>query len=71
MSKPVKGEEALSLGLVDEIAAPDQLLATARRWALEILDRKRPWVSSLYKTDKLESLAEAKEILKFARAQIR
>ncbi|XP_027121067.1 glyoxysomal fatty acid beta-oxidation multifunctional protein MFP-a [Coffea arabica] len=71
MSKPVKGEEALSLGLVDEIATPDQLLATARRWALEILERKRPWVSSLYKTDKLESLAEVKEILKFARAQIR
>lgn len=70
-SKPVKGEEALSLGLVDEIAPPDQLLATARRWALEILERKRPWVSSLYKTDKLESLADAREILKFARAQTR
>ncbi|KAL3505711.1 hypothetical protein ACH5RR_031093 [Cinchona calisaya] len=70
-SKPIKGEEALSLGLVDEIVPPDQLLATARRWALEILECKRPWVASLYKTDKLEPLAEAREILKFARAQTR
>ncbi|CAI9118844.1 OLC1v1020471C2 [Oldenlandia corymbosa var. corymbosa] len=70
-SKPVKGEEALNLGLVDAIVPPDQLLATACRWALEILERKKPWVASLYKTDKLEPLAEAKEILKFARAQTR
>jgi enoyl-CoA hydratase/3-hydroxyacyl-CoA dehydrogenase len=30
---------------------------------------KKPWIKSLYKTDKLEPLGEAKEILKFARAQ--
>ncbi|KAM0984906.1 hypothetical protein ACFX14_012380 [Malus domestica] len=70
-SKPVKGEEAHDLGLVDAIASPDQLVSTARRWALDILERRRPWVASLHKTDKLEPLGEAREILKFARAQVR
>ncbi|KAH7842461.1 hypothetical protein Vadar_005567 [Vaccinium darrowii] len=69
MSKPVKGEEALSLGLVDAIVSPDELVNTARWWALDILERKRPWVASLYKTDKIEPLGEAREICKFARAQ--
>lgn len=70
-SKPVKGEEALNLGLVDAVVSPDQLLATARRWVLDILERRKPWVSSLYKTDKLEPLSEAREILNFARLQTR
>ncbi|CAN6551352.1 unnamed protein product [Malus baccata var. baccata] len=70
-SKPVKGEEAHDLGLVDAIVSPDQLVSTARRWALDILERRRPWVASLHKTDKLEPLGEAREILKFARAQVR
>ncbi|EYU45545.1 hypothetical protein ABFS82_14G008100 [Erythranthe guttata] len=70
-SKPVKGEEALSLGLVDAVASPAELVNTARRWALDILERKRPWVISYYKTDKLESLGEAREILNFARVQTR
>ncbi|TQE06596.1 hypothetical protein C1H46_007838 [Malus baccata] len=69
-SKPVKGEEAHDLGLVDAIVSPDQLVSTARRWALDILERRRPWVASLHKTDKLEPLGEAREILKFARAQV-
>ncbi|KAK7821703.1 glyoxysomal fatty acid beta-oxidation multifunctional protein mfp-a [Quercus suber] len=70
-SKPVKGEEAYSLGLVDAIVSPDELVNTARRWALDILDCRRPWVASLYKTDKIEPLGEAREILKFVRAQAR
>ncbi|XP_062108728.1 glyoxysomal fatty acid beta-oxidation multifunctional protein MFP-a [Humulus lupulus] len=70
-SKPVKGEEAFNLGLVDALVSPNELVSTARRWALEILERRRPWVASLYKTSKLESLGEAREILKFARAQVR
>lgn len=70
-SKPVRGEEAHSLGLVDEIVSGDQLLETARKWALDILERRKPWIASLYKTDKLEPLGEAKEILNFARAQAR
>jgi enoyl-CoA hydratase/3-hydroxyacyl-CoA dehydrogenase len=71
MSKPVKGEEAYTLGLVDAIVSPDELVNTARQWALDILDRRRPWVASLYKTDKIEPLGEAREILQFARAQAR
>lgn len=68
-SKPLKGEDALNFGLVDAIASPSELLNTARRWALDIVEFKRPWVISYYKTDKLEPLGEAREILKFARAQ--
>jgi enoyl-CoA hydratase/3-hydroxyacyl-CoA dehydrogenase len=57
------------LGLVDALVSRDKLVSTARQWALDILDRRRPWVRSLYKTDKIESLGEAREILKFARTQ--
>lgn len=51
--------------------APNELVSTARRWALDIVERRRPWVASLHKANKLESLGEAREILKFARAQVR
>ncbi|KAI6693028.1 hypothetical protein NL676_020738 [Syzygium grande] len=68
-SKPVKGEEACGLGLVDAVVSPNELVATARQWALDILERRRPWVASLYRTDKLEPLGEAREIFKFARVQ--
>ncbi|XP_040867219.1 peroxisomal fatty acid beta-oxidation multifunctional protein MFP2 isoform X2 [Glycine max] len=69
-SKPVKGKEAFSLGLVDGLMSPDDLVNTACQWALDIMGRRRPWIASLYKTDKLEPLGEAREILKFARAQV-
>ncbi|KAL9669026.1 hypothetical protein QQ045_006567 [Rhodiola kirilowii] len=71
MSKPVKGQEAHSLGLVDAVVSPNELINTARQWALDILEFKKPWVVSLYKTDKIEPLGEAREILNFARAQAR
>ncbi|KAF5944690.1 hypothetical protein HYC85_018767 [Camellia sinensis] len=70
-SKPVKGEEAHDLGLVDAIVSPDELINTACQWALDILEVKRPWVKSLYKTDKIEPLGKARKILKFARTQAR
>ncbi|KAI8012326.1 hypothetical protein LOK49_LG06G03391 [Camellia lanceoleosa] len=70
-SKSVKGEKAHDLGLVDAIVSPDKSINTARQWALDILEAKRPWVKSLYKTDKIEPLGEAREILKFARTQAR
>lgn len=70
-SKPVKGTEAHALGLVDALVSPNELVNTARRWALDILEGRKPWVASLYKTDKLDSLGEAREIFKFARAQAR
>lgn len=69
LSKPIKAEEAHQLGLVDVVVSPNDLLKTARRWALDISESRRPWVRTLSKTDKLESPDEAREILKFARAQ--
>ncbi|XP_042373568.1 glyoxysomal fatty acid beta-oxidation multifunctional protein MFP-a-like [Zingiber officinale] len=69
LSKSVKGEEAYKIGLVDALSSSDELLKTARYWALEIAECRKPWIKSLYKTDKLESLGDAREILKFARAQ--
>ncbi|PKA62965.1 Glyoxysomal fatty acid beta-oxidation multifunctional protein MFP-a [Apostasia shenzhenica] len=69
MSRPIKGEEAHSLGLVDAIVSSDQLVKTAKLWALDIVEFRKPWVKSLFKTDKLEPLGEAREILNFARAQ--
>ncbi|KAL5996179.1 hypothetical protein ACLOJK_026253 [Asimina triloba] len=69
LSKPIKADEAHAVGLVDAIVSPDELVMTARRWALDIAERRRPWVISLYRNDKLEPLEEAREILKFARAQ--
>ncbi|KAF3659804.1 Glyoxysomal fatty acid beta-oxidation multifunctional protein MFP-a [Capsicum annuum] len=70
-SKPVKGEEAVNLGLVDAVVPSNQLLGTARKWALDILECRKPWVASLHKTDKIEPLGEAREIFKFARVQTR
>lgn len=70
MSKRVNGDEARILSLVDAIAPADQLLAVARQWSLDIFKRKRPWVLSLYKTDKLEPLKEARAILNSARLQV-
>ncbi|KAI7744768.1 hypothetical protein M8C21_016903 [Ambrosia artemisiifolia] len=68
-SKPVHGEEAHKLGLVDAIVPADKLLENARQMALDIWARRKPWVSSLYKTDKLEPLGKAREILNEARGQ--
>ncbi|XP_059433946.1 glyoxysomal fatty acid beta-oxidation multifunctional protein MFP-a-like [Corylus avellana] len=68
-SEPVKGEAAYNLGLVDAIVSADELVNTARQWALDIFHSRRPWVVSLHKTDKIDPLWEAKKILKFARAQ--
>ncbi|MBA0650307.1 hypothetical protein Goklo_017737 [Gossypium klotzschianum] len=70
-SKPVKGEEALGLGLVDAVVSSHELVNAARQWALDILARRKPWVATLYKTDKIEPLGEARQILNFARAQTR
>lgn len=70
MSKRVNGEEARSLSLVDAIASADKLLAVARQWALDIYERRKPWIISLYKTEKLEPLREARAILKSARLRV-
>jgi enoyl-CoA hydratase/3-hydroxyacyl-CoA dehydrogenase len=54
---------------VDAVVSPNELVSTARQWALDIFECRRPWIASLYKTEKLDSLGEAREIFKFARAQ--
>ncbi|OEL23444.1 Glyoxysomal fatty acid beta-oxidation multifunctional protein MFP-a [Dichanthelium oligosanthes] len=37
----------------------------------EIVENKRPWPKSLYRTDRLPDLVEVKDVLKFARVQTR
>jgi enoyl-CoA hydratase/carnithine racemase len=36
--KPMRGDEALRFGLVNEVVRPDELLSAAERWAQEILE---------------------------------
>lgn len=57
------------MGLVDAVVPAEELISAARKWALDIANFRRPWIISLHKTDKLEALGEAREILKFAREQ--
>jgi len=68
-SKPISAEQGLKLGLVDALAPPASLLEAAKKWALDIAAGRRPWLQSLQRTDKLDSLSEARAILKFARVQ--
>lgn len=46
-----------------------ELLKVSRQWALDIKERHKPWMRSLYRTDKICSLSEARQILKAARQQ--
>lgn len=62
-------EEGKKLGLVDAITSPEELLKVSRTWALEIAERKKPWVRSLRRTDRIEPLSEARRVLKTAREQ--
>nr|XP_033516886.1 glyoxysomal fatty acid beta-oxidation multifunctional protein MFP-a-like isoform X3 [Nicotiana tomentosiformis] len=57
-AKLVKGEEALDLGLVDAIVSSHQLLETARKWALDIWERKRPWIPTLHRNDKVPGVTD-------------
>ncbi|KAK3034326.1 hypothetical protein RJ639_032224 [Escallonia herrerae] len=69
LSKPITSEEGEKLGLIDAIVPSKDLLQVSRKWALDIAERRRPWIRSLHRTDKLGSLSEAREILKLARQQ--
>jgi enoyl-CoA hydratase/3-hydroxyacyl-CoA dehydrogenase len=71
LSKSISGEEGLSSGLVDSLSSKEDLLTTARKWALDIAERRKPWVLSLKRTDRLETLSEAREMIKFAREQVK
>ncbi|KAI5084489.1 hypothetical protein GOP47_0000658 [Adiantum capillus-veneris] len=66
-SRQISSEEALESGLIDAVVPDEELLPTARSWALDIASRRRPWIRSLDRTDKLEQFGEAWKILKLAR----
>ncbi|KAG9130811.1 hypothetical protein Leryth_021984 [Lithospermum erythrorhizon] len=66
-SKRVNGNEAQLLGLVDVIVPSYELLSTAREWALDIQNCRRPWAVSLFRTDRLSPLSEARTICRSAR----
>ncbi|QHO13495.1 Peroxisomal fatty acid beta-oxidation multifunctional protein [Arachis hypogaea] len=70
-SKPIKSEEGKKLGLIDEIVSPEELLRVSRQWALEIGERRKPWIRTLHRTDKIGSLSEAREVLKTARQHVK
>ncbi|XP_022729466.1 peroxisomal fatty acid beta-oxidation multifunctional protein AIM1-like [Durio zibethinus] len=69
LSKPTMSEEGKKLGLIDAIVPSEELLKVSRTWALEIAERRKPWVRSLHRTDKIGSLSEAQEVLRIARQQ--
>ncbi|KAL4194008.1 hypothetical protein AMTRI_Chr05g66600 [Amborella trichopoda] len=69
LSKPITSDEGRKLGLIDEIVPADELLRVSRKWALDIAERRKPWLISLHLTDKLGSLSEARDTLKIARQQ--
>ncbi|XP_026439374.1 peroxisomal fatty acid beta-oxidation multifunctional protein AIM1-like [Papaver somniferum] len=70
-SKAIMSEEGKKLGLIDAVVSKEELLKVARRWALDISERRKPWISSLQRTDKLGSLAEARQVIQVAREQSR
>ncbi|GER34699.1 fatty acid oxidation complex subunit alpha [Striga asiatica] len=70
MSKRVDGKEARNMSLVDALAPADELLGVACQWALDMFECRKPWVISLYRTDKLEPMREARAILKSFRMQV-
>ncbi|KAH7850080.1 hypothetical protein Vadar_027641 [Vaccinium darrowii] len=69
LSKPIMSEEGKELGLIDALVSSEELLRVSRLWALDIAARRKPWIRSLHRTDKLGSLSESREILKVARQQ--
>ncbi|CAL1414389.1 unnamed protein product [Linum trigynum] len=69
LSNLIFSEEGKELGLIDAIVSSQELLKVSREWALDIAGRRRPWVRSLHKSDKMGSLSEATQVLKAARLQ--
>ncbi|KAL1554893.1 Altered inheritance of mitochondria protein 1 [Salvia divinorum] len=68
-SKPITSEEGNDLGLVDAVVPSNELLKASRQWALDIIERRKPWIRSLHRIDKLGSLPEVVDIIKTARQQ--
>ncbi|EYU32938.1 hypothetical protein ABFS82_11G049300 [Erythranthe guttata] len=70
-SRSVTSEEGKKLGLVDAVVPSGELLKVSRQWALDIADRRKPWIRSLHSIDKLGSLPEMHAIIKSARQQVK
>lgn len=68
-SKPIISEEGQKLGLIDALVPSEELLKVSRQWALDIAEKRKPWIRCLHSVDKLGSLSEAREILNIARQQ--
>ncbi|EXB37512.1 Peroxisomal fatty acid beta-oxidation multifunctional protein AIM1 [Morus notabilis] len=68
-SKSIPSEEGKKLGLIDSVVFSKELLKESRTWALDIAEKRRPWIRSLHRMDRIGSLSEAREILKVAREQ--
>lgn len=68
-SKSIASEEGQKLGLIDAIVSPAELLKVSRQWALEIAEKRKPWIRSLHITDKLGS--NAREVLRTAREHVK
>jgi enoyl-CoA hydratase/3-hydroxyacyl-CoA dehydrogenase len=68
-SAPLVAEKAVKAGLIDEVAAPDALLPRASALALAIARGEAPRLATLTRTDRLEPLGEALQMLEFAAAE--
>lgn len=68
-SKSITSEEGKKLGLVDAVVPSEEMLKVSRQWALDIVERRKPWIRSLHRIDKLDSLPEVVDTIKTARQQ--
>ncbi|GER45401.1 fatty acid oxidation complex subunit alpha [Striga asiatica] len=67
LSRTITSEEGERLGLVDAVVPSEELLKVSRQWALDIAGRRKPWIRSLHRTDKVGDLLEVHDIIKAAR----
>lgn len=68
-SAPVPADKAASMGLVDGIVEPSDLLPRAKALAIAIARGTAPRLATLQRTDRLEPVGEALQILDFAAAE--
>lgn len=69
LSKSITSEEGKKLGLIDAVVPQEELLKVSRQWALDIAERRKPWIRSLHSIHKLGSLSEVHDIIQAARQQ--
>ncbi|KAL6549576.1 Altered inheritance of mitochondria protein 1 [Orobanche hederae] len=69
LSRRITSEEGKKLGLVDAVVPSEELLNVSRQWALDITERRKPWIRSLHRTDKLGSLSEVLDVIEMTRQQ--